>query len=298
MKKIPEEKEFTREELQKSINWVRRLMPLLSKASRPPKVLYGKELFLETEEGKIRVLANNLENPEQLPLFVNIHGGGFTAGNPEGDDRFMKMIAEKARVKVLNVDYSLSPEVQFPKALNECRADVKYAKQHAKELGIYPERIAVGGHSAGGNFSAAICLMDGEKKELDIKGLILDYPPLDIYTDPYLKPAPKGCIPPKMARIADPSYCQRKEDRKNPLVSPVFATVDQIRSFPPTLVITASRDSLCRETETFKDKLVEAGVDVTFKRFEAKHGFTHYDDPNAEEAWKMMADHLRKCFRA
>ena len=56
----------------------------------------GKELVLETEAGKVRVLAYDLENPETMPLFVNIHGGGFTIGCPEMDDRFMADIARKA----------------------------------------------------------------------------------------------------------------------------------------------------------------------------------------------------------
>jgi len=60
-------------------------------------------------------------------------------------------------------------------------------------------------------------------------------------------------------------------------------------------VITASRDSLCGEGERFKDLLIEAAVEVTFKRFEAKHGFTHGGGPDAEEAWGMMAKHLEGC---
>ena len=46
----------------------------------------GKELYLDTEAGRVRVLAYNLEDPRTLPLFVNIHGGGFTIGHA-GDGR-------------------------------------------------------------------------------------------------------------------------------------------------------------------------------------------------------------------
>lgn len=88
-------------------------------------------------------------------------------------------------------------------------------------------------------------------KELDIKCLILDYPPLDIYTDVYLKPRPKGSLPPKMCRIFDACYCSNKEEGKNPLISTVFATIDQVKSFPPTLILTASMDSLCKEAEDY-----------------------------------------------
>ena len=295
MKKIPEEKEFTREQLQKKINTTRRLMYFLSKASRMPDVVYGKEMFFHTPEGRIRVLAYNMDKDGPLPLYVNIHGGGFTAASAESDDKYMNDIAEKINIKIFNVDYSLAPENPFPKALNECFEVSKFAKEHADELQIDPDRIAIGGHSAGGNLGAAVCIKDAAEGELGIKGLIIDYAPLDLYTDAYLKPSPKGAIPPKAARVADPSYCHKKEDRKNPLVSPVYATTDQLKAFPPTLVITASGDSLCEEGEKFKDLLIEAGVNVTFKRFNAKHGFTHSGGADADKAWGMMTEHLKSC---
>lgn len=295
MGKIPPEKEYTREELLKAIKRQRRIMYFMSKASRPPKVVYGKSMYLDTAEGKVRVLFNRSDCPDRLPLYVNIHGGGFTASKPENDDKFMQMLADRVNIKVINIDYSLSPEAQFPKAMNECYAVIEYAKAHADELGIDPEHIAIGGHSAGGNISAAVCLKDGAANKLGLRGLIVDYAPMDIYTDAYLKNRPKGSIPPEASRIADPSYCHKKEDRKNPLVSPAFATVEQAKHLPPTLVITASLDSLCQEGEVFKDTAKKAGVPVTFKRFEgAKHGFTHYGGAQADEAWAMMADFLKE----
>jgi len=61
------------------------------------------------------------------------------------------------------------------------------------------------------------------------------------------------------------------------------------------LVITASEDSLATEAERFKDRLVALGVPVTFRRFEgAAHGFTHQKGPQAEEAWRMMIEHLAR----
>jgi acetyl esterase len=98
-----------------------------------------------------------------------------------------------------------------------------------------------------------------------------------------------------MARLFDAAYVGDREAAQDPLVSPRFATVEQVRSFPPTLVITASEDSLAPEAEAFKDKLIEAAVAVTFQRFEgAAHGFTHEGGPEADEAWRLMADHLAR----
>ena len=116
-----------------------------------------------------------------------------------------------------------------------------------------------------------------------------------MYTDPFLKPRPKKALPPRLCRIFDIAYAGSREAAKNPLVSPLYAAVEQLKSFPPTLVITAGQDSLAPEAEAFKDKLVEAGVAVTYKRFEsARHGFTHFGDPEAAGAWQMMIDHLKR----
>ena len=289
------EKAWTDEQLIKKVNRMRSVMAFLApKALKKQKNHVGKEMFLETDEGKVRVLAYNLDVPEKLPLYINIHGSGFTMGNAEMDDPFMMDIAEGANVKIVSIDYSLAPEVPFPKALNECYAVVKYAAGHGDELGIDAGRIAVGGHSAGGNFTAAICLMDNDRKQLDIKCLVMDYPPLDVYTDAGEKPQPKGSLPVSMCRMFDACYLNDREGRKNPLISPVFATTGQLRSFPPTLVITASGDSLCGEGERFKDMLIEAGVDVSFERFNGPHGFNLRKSEESDRSWQMIIGHLKR----
>jgi len=95
--------------------------------------------------------------------------------------------------------------------------------------------------------------------------------------------------------VYDQAYAGTRVAAKNPLISPYYATVEQVRSFPPTLVITAGQDSLAPEAEAFKDKLMEAGVAVTFRRFEgARHGFNLMDEPGAAESWQMIVDHLNR----
>lgn len=296
MNKIPEKKHYTQDQLHKKVKLFKWLAARSTKANGKNLKTIGKEFLLETSEGTIRVLGYNFDKEDVMPLFVNIHGGGFILGDAEMDDPYMPNLAIEANVKILNISYSLAPENPFPKALEESYAVVKYAQDHADELAIDPHSIAVGGHSAGGNLSAAICIKNARSKALNIKGLILDYPPLDLYTDPYLKPHPKGALPRKISRLFDACYHNSKEGRKNPLISPIYADNEQLDSFPPTLMITASMDSLCNEAEKFKDRLLEVGVSVTHKRFDgSRHGFTLSEKPDAKEAWNMMADHLKAC---
>jgi len=262
--------------------------------------LNGKEMFFDTDAGRIRLFGYRLEDKEKLPLYVNLHGGGFILGCPEMDDPYMPRVASEAGVKILNVDYRLAPEFPFPQGVEDVYAVIKYAQEHADELGVDLDRIAVGGHSAGGNITAAICLMNKDRKELNIKCAILDYPPLDVHTDPDDKPRGKGLVAvlfmnPKRARFFDACYCIDREARKDPLISPVFAEPEALVGFPPTLILTAGKDSLCQEAERFRDMLIESGADVTHKRFEkSPHGFTLSDRPDAREGWTMMIDHLKK----
>ena len=298
MSSLPKEKTYTREQLQKKVNRLRRWIPIFARGFGRVKKPDGKHLTINTEVGPVKVLTYNLDDERILPLFVNIHGSGFTMGDATMDDPYMMNIAKNANVKILSIDYSLSPEVQFPVALNECYSVIKYAKEHPEEFGIDFERIAVGGHSAGGNLTASICIKESEKNTLAIKCIILDYPPTDIYTDPYSKPRQKKSLPsPAMRRIFYLSYCINMEDRKNPLASPYFASQAQLKTFPPTLIITAGLDALTPDTENLKDRMVKAGVDVTYKRFDGcVHGFNLQtgDTKEGTESWQMMIDHLNK----
>jgi acetyl esterase len=97
-----------------------------------------------------------------------------------------------------------------------------------------------------------------------------------------------------MARLFDAAYCGTREAARNPLISPVYAETEQLRSFPPTVMISAGEDSLAPEEATFRDKLLAAGVPVTYKLFDgAAHGFTLKKGPASDEAWQMMIDHLQ-----
>lgn len=108
------------------------------------------ERYLDTSAGRIRVLAYRMEDRRALPLFISIHGGGFVFGNADMDDPFMPGLAREADAKIISIDYSLASEHPFPVAVEECYAVAQYARKHAAELGIDPERIDMGGHSAGG----------------------------------------------------------------------------------------------------------------------------------------------------
>ncbi len=251
------------------------------------------------EDAPVTVHIPDRELADPLPVFVNFHGGGFVMGNPKMDDPWCSVIADRAECVVVNVDYLLAPEYPFPVPVYQSYEVVKWIAEHATELNIDATRIAVGGHSAGGNLAAAICLLNKERgNELNIVYQVIDYAPLDLDTDPAQKPQFPEAIPNDISRIFNACYLEHPEDGRNPLASPVFAP--SLTGLPSALVITAERDSLAAETVGYAKQLEEAGVTVTAKQYAgAAHGFTHNGDlAVAEDAWHLMSDKLKEAFTA
>lgn len=294
------ERQPSEKQIRRRVNLIRAVMKLAAGQMTDMEHAVGTDTWYHTEKGRVRALSYGFDNKAVTPLLINIHGSGFTMGSAAMDDPFMMQFVDKCGVKVISIDYTLAPDERFPFALEQCRAVIGYAKDHAEELNIDPRRIMIMGHSAGGNFCAAIGLMENEKNELGLKGIILDYPPMDIATDASQKPRPKAALPVWLSRIFDAAYCE-PEERTDPLVSPVFATERMVANFPPTLIITAGQDSLAAEAERFRDTLIRAGVTVAFRQFrQAPHGFTVITEKQGRkcpeiyrlslEAWQMMID--------
>ncbi|MCK6073558.1 alpha/beta hydrolase [Paenibacillus silvae] len=269
-----------------------------------PSVTYDvmvKEHFITTSAGETRVLVytpnRKKDLSSNLPVFFNMHGGGFVLGQADGDDAWCRLIADRAECLVVNIDYKLAPEHKFPVAVYECYDVVRWVHEHAAQFSADASLLAIGGHSAGGNLAAAVCLLNRERgDELPILLQIIDYAVLDVAADPAEKPDFPEAIPADIARTFNAMYLTEPEDAHNPLASPVLA--DSFEGLPEALIITAERDSLAQEARTYAAKLESSGVHVTHKEYEgAAHGFTHHGDIQmAEDAWYLMSDTLKAVF--
>ncbi len=268
----------------------------------PPKMpaAQREEIVIPTTIGEARAnVYHPLDMEGSLPVFINLHGGGFIMGKPEMDDPWCAFIAERASCIVVNVDYALAPEHKFPAPVHQCYEIATWVYEHASELNADAQRMAIGGHSAGGNLSAAVCILNRERgNQLPIRYQILDYPPLDLATDPGEKPNFAEAIPADMARTFNAMYIDNAEDARHPLASPVWASEEALQGLPPALVITAGKDSLAAEAEKYAQRLKSAGVPVVYRDYPSEaHGFTHNGDADhALDAWKLMADHLKDAF--
>lgn len=257
-----------------------------------------QETYIPTSEGDSHVyFIRQKGQNERLPLYINIHGGGFVRYHYPRDIFFCSRMVCETNCMAIDVDYKLAPEYPYPTAFHECYDVVKWAADHAEELNIDPDRIVVGGHSSGATLTAALVLKANETKEFHIRMQLLDYPPMDVYTDPADKMVGgDAVISVERARAFNALYVD-PERANEPYASPVFADKEMMTGLPETLVITAGKDMLRFEGKQYAEKLREAGVNVTVQEFaNSNHGFTVNCADEYEEAQELYIAMLKRAF--
>ncbi|PQE21212.1 hypothetical protein CJF31_00010849 [Rutstroemia sp. NJR-2017a BVV2] len=101
------------------------------------------------------------DSPEEyrFPVVVNYHGGGFTLGTGTDDARWAATVLENVDAVLVSVEYRLAPEHPFSVGVEDGTDAVIYLAAHAEELRLDPQRMALSGFSAGGNFAFTVPLM-------------------------------------------------------------------------------------------------------------------------------------------
>lgn len=108
-----------------------------------------------------------------------MHGGGLVMGRPEMNHELCSRIANELSIVVVSVDYRLAPEHPFPAGLDDCVRVLEWMHEHTDALGIDPERVAVGGGSAGGGLAACVAQVATDRGDLPVRFQLLQYPMLD-----------------------------------------------------------------------------------------------------------------------
>lgn len=117
---------------------------------------------------------------EKVPGVLWIHGGGYQHGSAKEVflTRALSMVVRFGMVLVAP-DYRLSRNHPYPAALHDCYAALLWLKEHAEELNIRTDQIMVGGESAGGGMTAALCMLAHDRKDVNIAFQMPLYPMLD-----------------------------------------------------------------------------------------------------------------------
>ena len=204
------------------------------------------------------------------PLLVFLHGGGFIFGDLDSHDAACRYLAETSGVRVLAIDYRLAPEAPFPAAYDDAVTAFDWAVEHAAELGADPERIGVGGDSAGGNLAAEVALAARERCAFQL--LIYPVTQTDEMTRSRELFAEGFYLTAGFIEVATKNYLPEGTDPRDPRHAPLYADIPA--GVAPAYVATAGFDPLRDEGEAYAAKLQDAGVKVTLKRFPGQiHGF-------------------------
>ena len=205
-----------------------------------------------------------------LPVVLYTHGAGWVFGNSHTHDRLIRELADRTGAAVVFPNYSLSPEAQYPTAIEEIYAVLDWVAEHGAEKDLDSSRIAVAGDSVGGNMTAAMTLMAKVRSGPQIAAQVLFYPVTDAsFDDESYKQFAEGYFLRRdaMQWFWD-QYTTDVAQRDEITASPLGASTEQLAGLPQALVITAEADVLRDEGEAYGRKLREAGVDVTATRYE------------------------------
>jgi acetyl esterase len=268
---------------------------LLVGSSRPPvspDATPGVAAVDEREIAGVPCLVVTPEGDGPWPVLVWIHGGGWVIGSAALCLPECAAMAVGVGCVVVSVDYGLAPEVPFPEPLDQCAGVVRWILDHAGELGGDPERVAVGGDSAGGNLAAAVAL---EAPGLRLQVLV--YPAVDCtLSHASIDENGEGYLLTRAAIEWFTGHYVGDADRTDPRASPLHAPEERLAAAPPAFVITAEFDPLRDEGEAYAARLRDAGVAVRAERWDGQiHGFFTMAElmPAGKDAQQAAIEELR-----
>jgi acetyl esterase len=208
-----------------------------------------------------------------LPAVMYFHGGGWVLGSKNTHDRLLRDLAKSTKAAFVFVNYTPSPEAQFPIPIEQDYAATRYIAEHGGEFGLDTSRLAVAGDSVGGNMVAAITQLAKERRGPEIRYQVMFYPVTDarMNSHSYHEFANGPWLTKRAMEWFWNAYAPNKEDRRQATVSPLSATAEQLKGLPPALIIVDEYDVLRDEGEEYARRLIEAGVEVTALRALATH---------------------------
>ncbi len=247
---------------------------VLVEAQKSVKVdLSGIEVSEKTINTDGYTIDLNIVRPEgvkgKLPVFIFIHGGGWILGDFPTHQRLVRDLVVLSGFAAVFVNYTRTPDAQYPRAINEIYAATKWVAEHGDEINVDGTNMAIVGNSVGGNMSTVTTLMAKEKGGPHIKLQVLMWPIVDsnFETDSYKQFGEQRFLTKSLMMWMYDLYTKDPKQRKEIYASPLQATKDQLKGLPPALIQVAENDILRDEGEAYGRKLDEAGVKVTTIRY-------------------------------
>jgi acetyl esterase/lipase len=257
------------------------LMARIHKAEADSEAYVGhiqKDFDVSVEEGRLGgvriydVKPAVIAEENRHRLLMNVHGGGYISGRGVGGTSEAVYMAYYGKIEVIAVDYRMPPEFPFPAAVDDSVAVWKeIIKTHT------PNDVGIFGTSAGGGLTLATVLRLKELG-LPLPGAIMAGTPWSdltktgdsYFTNEYVDNA--LCTYDGDLGAAAKLYAGG-HDLKEPLLSPVYG---DLSGFPPTVLVTGTRDLFLSNTVRVHQKLLQSGVEAELLVFEAQSHAQYY----------------------
>jgi len=263
-------------------------------------------ITVSSEVGDVSVLLIKPRGVDgKLPVVLYMHGGGWIFGSAASHGRLAAELAVASRAAVAFIEYTLAPEAKYPVQIEQCYAVARWVTEQGDTRGLDSSRIAVAGDSAGGNMATVLCLMAKQRGDVKFVQQSMYYPMTDALTNQdsesyrLFKDGPYGDA--KTMEWFWSTYLPDEELRSDSTVSPLRATIGELKDLPPALVIVDENDVIRDQGEAYATKLREADVPTASVRFNGTmHDFMMLavlrDSETTHAAMSLAASTFRRAF--
>ncbi len=215
-------------------------------------------------------------DPTRVLLYL--HGGGYALGSPASHRALVGRLSRAGQARALSLDYRLAPEHPHPAALEDALAAYRWLLHQP----VAPERIVIGGDSAGGGLALATLVALRDRGDPLPAGAVCLSPWTDLAMtgdsirgkageDPMLQPDDAERYVNYYTAGADPTH---------PLISPLYA---DLAGLPPLLIQVGTAEILLDDSARLAGRAREAGVTVSYEPWERMIHVWQFFAPLLEE---------------
>jgi len=242
-----------------------------------PELFRKEDIVIDGAEGPLKArIYSGLAKYRPRPILVYFHGGGWVQGDLDSHDGICGKLAKWAGCIVISVEYRLAPEHKFPSAPLDAIAAYKWARMNAASLGGDPERIGVGGDSAGGNLAAVVCQQTAINGERTPDLQVLIYPALDgrMITNSMEELRDAYILPKERMQYFLDLYTRGPDDIEDIRLSPALRKT--VADQPKACIVTGGFDPLRDDGDLYADRLAAEGVEVKHIHYSGQiHAFVN-----------------------
>lgn len=248
----------------------------------PVREICDIEVPVKDDSIPVRIYCNvRAGKRDSLPVIIYYHGGGFIWGSIDVFDGYCRKLARETETVLISVGYRLAPEYPFPYAVNDSYSVIEWAGSNIHLYGGDPGKIVVMGESAGGNLAAVMPIVSRDScgPEIYAQIIVCGATTFEEKVFPsrryFLLQGKSYLVSEDYMYRCKTAYLRNKVDVSHPYVSPLKADLGP--DLPPALVITAEVDPLRDEGRAYACKLMENGVDVSYREYKGMiHAFMNF----------------------